>query len=210
MSALHPTTALAQEQARAGSVIKSNLLPLPHPLDRHRLEQRLDPQRRSRTPIKDGLYDVGREQRQPQETADIGIVDPLGPGDLGDAGVGAVFDETLPAVRPGDCLEEGVVDARVAAGEVDDPVRADDKLAPSSSVYLIIRELEAVSRGEVENLLIFMPPGSAKSTYVSVLFPSWHLANRPHDNILAATDSAEFAERRRVHNASCCIRPCSG
>jgi hypothetical protein len=50
--------------------------------------------------------------------------------------------------------------------------------------------------------LIFMPPGSAKSTYVSVLFPSWHLANCPEDNILAATHSVEFAERwgRRVRN----------
>ena len=64
---------------------------------------------------------------------------------------------------------------------------------PAPHHQLIIRELEAVSRGELDNLLIFMPPGSAKSTYVSVLFPSWHLANRPQDNILAATHSVEFA-----------------
>jgi hypothetical protein len=46
------------------------------------------------------------------------------------------------------------------------------------------------------------PPGSAKSTYVSVLLPSWYLANHPTKSILAATHSVEFAERwgRRVRN----------
>src|SRR5262245_44376305 len=49
---------------------------------------------------------------------------------------------------------------------------------------------------------LFAPPGSAKSTYVSVLFPSWYLANHPTKSILAATHSVEFAERwgRRVRN----------
>ena len=51
-------------------------------------------------------------------------------------------------------------------------------------------------------LLLFAPPGSAKSTYVSILLPSWYLANNPNHSILAATHSVEFAERwgRRVRN----------
>ncbi len=51
-------------------------------------------------------------------------------------------------------------------------------------------------------LLLFAPPGSAKSTYVSVLLPSWYLANNPTHSILAATHSVEFAERwgRRIRN----------
>ena len=51
-------------------------------------------------------------------------------------------------------------------------------------------------------LLLFAPPGSAKSTYVSILLPSWYLANNPTHSILAATHSVEFAERwgRRVRN----------
>lgn len=50
--------------------------------------------------------------------------------------------------------------------------------------------------------MLFAPPGSAKSTYVSVLFPSWYLARYPQNSILAATHSVEFAERwgRRVRN----------
>lgn len=73
---------------------------------------------------------------------------------------------------------------------------------PAAHHRLIIRELEAVACGETDNLLVFMPPGSAKSTYVSVLFPSWYLANHPSHNVLAATHSVEFAERwgRRVRN----------
>ena len=50
--------------------------------------------------------------------------------------------------------------------------------------------------------MLFAPPGSAKSTYVSVLLPSWYLANHPENSILAATHNVEFAERwgRRVRN----------
>lgn len=73
---------------------------------------------------------------------------------------------------------------------------------PARHHRLIIRELEAVSRGENDNLLIFAPPGSAKSTYVSQLFPAWYLANHPTHNVLFATHSVEFAERwgRKVRN----------
>jgi hypothetical protein len=73
---------------------------------------------------------------------------------------------------------------------------------PAAHHKLIINELEAVARGENDNLLIFAPPGSAKSTYVSILFPAWYMANHPGANVLAATHSVEFAERwgRRVRN----------
>lgn len=50
--------------------------------------------------------------------------------------------------------------------------------------------------------MLFAPPGSAKSTYLSVLFPPWYLARYPGHDILAATHSVEFAERwgRRIRN----------
>lgn len=73
---------------------------------------------------------------------------------------------------------------------------------PAAHHRLIIEHLEAVSRGTIDNLLIFAPPGSAKSTYVSVLFPVWYFAHHPTHNVLAATHAAEFADRwgRRVRN----------
>lgn len=73
---------------------------------------------------------------------------------------------------------------------------------PAAHHQLIIRELEAVARGECKRLAIFLPPGSAKSTYASVLFPAWYLAQRPDATIIAASHTAELAERfgRRVRN----------
>lgn len=59
--------------------------------------------------------------------------------------------------------------------------------------YLISR-LEAAARGEVKRLAIFLPPGSAKSTYSSVLFPPWYLAQKPQTTILACSHSSHLAE----------------
>lgn len=47
-----------------------------------------------------------------------------------------------------------------------------------------------------------MPPGSAKSTYASVLFPPWLMASMANANVLAASHTTELAEKwgRRVRN----------
>ncbi len=63
-------------------------------------------------------------------------------------------------------------------------------------------ELESVERGETERLMVLMPPGSAKSTYVSILFPPWFLGRNPESSILGVSNTTELAERfsRRVRN----------
>lgn len=66
---------------------------------------------------------------------------------------------------------------------------------PAAHHRLIIQGLEDIAFGAIDNLLIFAPPGSAKSTYVSHLFPAWYMAVHPGHNVLAATHSVEFAER---------------
>jgi hypothetical protein len=73
---------------------------------------------------------------------------------------------------------------------------------PAKHHLLIINGIESFLASEDEVLLLFAPPGSAKSTYVSVLLPSWYLANNPSHSILAATHNVEFAERwgRRIRN----------
>ena len=43
--------------------------------------------------------------------------------------------------------------------------------------------------------MVFMPPGSAKSTYVSLLFTIWWMALNPGKHVLAASYSADLAER---------------
>lgn len=73
---------------------------------------------------------------------------------------------------------------------------------PARHHRLLIDKLEALSRGEIIRLAVFMPPGSAKSTYASVLFPPFAMANHPKAQFLAASHTSELAERwgRRVRN----------
>jgi len=66
--------------------------------------------------------------------------------------------------------------------------------APAAHQRLLIHELEAVSDGSVDRLLILMPPGSAKSTYASVLFPVWWFTQHPGSSIIAASHTAGLAQ----------------
>ena len=72
---------------------------------------------------------------------------------------------------------------------------------PAAHHRLLISGLEKVARGETVRLAIFVPPGSAKSTYASVLFPPWLLASC-NWNVLAASHTIELAEKwgRRIRN----------
>ena len=65
--------------------------------------------------------------------------------------------------------------------------------SPARHHRLLIRELEAVATGATPRLMIFMPPGTAKSTYASDLFPAWFLAQRAGLNIIAASNTADLA-----------------
>lgn len=73
---------------------------------------------------------------------------------------------------------------------------------PARHHLALIQRLEAVARGDIKNLAVFMPPGSAKSTYASILFPPWVMANASTWGVLAASHTTELAEKwgRRVRN----------
>jgi hypothetical protein len=73
---------------------------------------------------------------------------------------------------------------------------------PARHHRLLIRHLERISRGEIDRLAVFMPPGSAKSTYGSVLFPPWFMANAAGKSIIAASHTIELGEKwgRKVRN----------
>ena len=74
---------------------------------------------------------------------------------------------------------------------------------PAEHHRLIIEQLERLERGEVINLMILSPPGSAKSTYVSMLFPAWYLGRHPTDCVIQGSATQELADRfgRRARNA---------
>jgi predicted phage terminase large subunit-like protein len=78
----------------------------------------------------------------------------------------------------------------------------DAGIVPAFHHQFLIGELEKVERGETRNLMVCMPPGSAKSTYTSVEFPAWFLGRNAKLSVLAASHTAELAERfgRRVRN----------
>lgn len=65
---------------------------------------------------------------------------------------------------------------------------------------LLMAELEEVERGNTERLMVLMPPGSAKSTYTSILFPPWFMGKNKKHSILGVSNTTVLAERfsRRV------------
>ncbi len=66
----------------------------------------------------------------------------------------------------------------------------------------IVHKLEAIERGEIDRLMIFMPPRRGKSLIGSTLFPSWCLGRHPEWSIIASSYGAELATdfSRRVRN----------
>lgn len=73
---------------------------------------------------------------------------------------------------------------------------------PAAHHKLLIEKLEQVSTGDIDRLAVFMPPGAAKSTYGSVLYAPWHFSQHPNHCVIAASHTAELAEKwgRRVRN----------
>src|SRR5262245_15553094 len=73
---------------------------------------------------------------------------------------------------------------------------------PQRHHQVLLRELEKVERGEIKRLMVFMPPGAAKSTYASVRFAAWYIGRHPQHNLISASHTATLAARfgRRVRN----------
>lgn len=67
---------------------------------------------------------------------------------------------------------------------------------------LIVEKLEAVERGDIDRLMIFMPPRHGKSELVSVRFPAWYLGRNPSHQIIAASYAHKLAAKfgRQVRN----------
>lgn len=76
------------------------------------------------------------------------------------------------------------------------------EFVPALHHRLMIRKLEAVERGEIPRLMLAFPPGAAKSTYASILFPPYYLGRSPRKSVIGASHAGELAERfgRRVRN----------
>lgn len=62
-------------------------------------------------------------------------------------------------------------------------------------LHAICDHLEAVSCGDIENLLINIPPGCMKSILVSVAWPAWEWVQHPELRVLGASYGADLAIR---------------
>lgn len=57
----------------------------------------------------------------------------------------------------------------------------------------IAEKLEAVERGEIDRLMIFMPPRHGKSELASRRFPAWYMGRNPDKQIIAASYNSDLA-----------------
>jgi hypothetical protein len=73
---------------------------------------------------------------------------------------------------------------------------------PAEHHIYLIDKLEELISGKIDRLMVFMPPGSAKSTYVSELLPPFWFNKFPRSSIIGCSHTGELAERfgRKVRN----------
>lgn len=71
---------------------------------------------------------------------------------------------------------------------------------PATHHRHILERLDDVAEGRIDRLMLLLPPGHAKSTYASVLFPAWWFTRHPASSIITACHTADLADHfaRRV------------
>lgn len=65
---------------------------------------------------------------------------------------------------------------------------------PERHHRLLIEKLMLVIEGKIKRLMIWMPPGSAKSTYTSKLFPPFYMGQNPQGLIIGISNNKELAQ----------------
>jgi predicted phage terminase large subunit-like protein len=66
-------------------------------------------------------------------------------------------------------------------------------LRPAAHHRRLLADLQGMADGQIDRLIVAMPPGSAKSTYCSVLLPGWWLRRHPDHSIIAACHTEALA-----------------
>jgi predicted phage terminase large subunit-like protein len=98
--------------------------------------------------------------------------------------------------------DESILRERIRTNLVDwaTDVLTPSGLLPATHHRFLLSHLDLVAKGEIRRLLVLMPPGSAKSTYTSVVFPIWWLIQHPRSSVIAASNTAALVEHfsRRI------------
>ncbi len=61
------------------------------------------------------------------------------------------------------------------------------EIEPNPPATLWTQALEAIEAGAIRRLCIIAPPGHAKSTYHSIVFPAWFLGKHPNASLIGVT-----------------------
>jgi phage terminase large subunit-like protein len=61
---------------------------------------------------------------------------------------------------------------------------------------LLCEKLQGIEDGTIPNLMVLMPPGSAKSTYSDVVFIPWFMSRKPRRHVILASYASEIAEKQ--------------
>lgn len=61
---------------------------------------------------------------------------------------------------------------------------------------MLLNDLQGVENGSIPNLMVLMPPGSAKSTYSDVVFVPWFMARKPRRNVILASYASDIAKKQ--------------
>ena len=114
----------------------------------------------------------------------------------------SVSCESLPPEFKAALANPDLIDRELARRSLNDFARRMLNLEPARHHLFVNEKLEAVERGEIARLMLFEPPGHAKSTYASHLFPGWYLGRNPARSVIAASHTAQLATRfgRKVRN----------
>lgn len=70
-----------------------------------------------------------------------------------------------------------------------------DQVRPAAHHRLILQALQCVVDGTIKRLLLMLPPGSAKSTYASVVFPPFYMGVHAGSNLISLSYGDVLAKK---------------
>lgn len=70
-----------------------------------------------------------------------------------------------------------------------------DSVTPAEHHELINDAMMKLERGEERRVLILMPPGSAKSTYGTVVFPPWFMGRNPTKSVISTSYGSSLSQK---------------
>lgn len=73
---------------------------------------------------------------------------------------------------------------------------------PAAHHVVMAQALDRIEKSQSDRVMLLLPPGSAKSTYGSHLFPAYFFGRNPRASVIAASHTNEFADKwgRKVRN----------